>query len=122
MAILAPHNPQIWSTQTTATNPSTTTIIAEVESSVMLSSRGGNVNCYAYLGASTAASWWIEQCLSTGLGSTAIRKQVIVATATGQTSQFLFKFTLEDNDRIRVRLGSTFTGTADASLAVERLA
>ena len=115
-------NPPVWSTYATATSPSTTTIVAELDSSNFLSTRGGQFAVYAYLGASTNATWWVEQCLSTGLGSTAIRQRVVLGTASFQHSQFVLKFDLESGDRVRVRVGSTFTGAADATLMMESIA
>lgn len=119
------------STAGTATNPTTGTIVAEIRSSGASTAGGLNSSMvpltqacvYAYLGTSTqATTWWLEHCLSTGLGSTAIRDRTVLITASGQTSQFVKKYDLQKGDRVRVRVASAFTGTADAKLQAEVLA
>lgn len=122
MAFFVTGDPPILSTQATATNPSTTTLIAQVDSTQLNTTiRGGIYQFNLWLGSDTAALWWAEHCVSTGLGSTAVTKRTILRTASGQHSQFCVRHKLEKDDRFRVRVGSTFTGAADATIAAERL-
>jgi len=122
MAFFVTGNPPLTSTQTTATDPSTTTLVAELDSTTLITTqRGGIYLLNWWPGASTNAVWWLEHCLSTGLGSTAIRERQIIRTVTNQHAQYVRKFVLEANDRIRVRVGSTFTGDADVKLQAEKL-
>lgn len=124
------------STAGTATNPTTATIVAQVTSTGPSSNGGLNssrvamqqVAAYFYLGTSTQATeWWIEHCLSTGTGSTALRGngfqgRTVVVTASGQSSQFVQKFDLVRGDFLRVRIAAAFTGTANAKIQAEPIA
>ena len=124
MAFFAPYNPPVNSTFAAESNPSTATIIAELESSNFgnnthqRSDRIYGVNIW--VGGSTAATWWIEQATSTALTDTTDR--LTVRTASQQHSQFLKVFKLAANDRIRVRHASTVTGTFEAYLQAQELA
>ena len=119
----------VHSTAATATNPTTTTILAELTSTGASSLAGFNmqerdgphqVQINAYLGTSTqATAWWVEHVLSTGLGSTAIKNRKVLITPSGATSQFVLKYDLAVGDRVRVRVAAAFTGTADAYLSGE---
>jgi hypothetical protein len=126
MSYFLPGARTVSSTDTTATNPTTTTIICYV-TSTGASTAGGlgmeyesDVLVNAYLGTSTQATvWWVDHALSSGLGSTAIKDQTRLVTASGQTSQFQLRYRLAKGDLIRVRVSAAFTGTADAKLKVE---
>lgn len=123
------------STAGTATNP-TTSVIAALVHSTGPSTRAGLLSsglngmqqaaAYFYLGGSTTIEWWIEHCLSTGLGSTALRNGIqgrtVVYTGTGLTSQFVQKFDLVRGDFIRVRVGAGVTAAASAKIQAEPIA
>lgn len=122
MAWFVTGDPPVLSTAGTATNPSTTTIIAELDSTQLLTiNRGGIYQFNLWVGSDTAAVWWAEHCVSTGLGSSAITKRTILRTASGQHSQFVLRHKLEQNDRFRVRVGSTSQMAADVTIGAERL-
>jgi hypothetical protein len=125
------------STAGAATNPTTATIIAQVGPSTGAVSSGCfnqssknamiQVAAYFYLGGSTTLEWWIEHCLSTGLGSTALRGnasqgRTIVYTGTGLTSQFVQKFDLVRGDFIRLRVGAGVTASAAGKIQAEPIA
>lgn len=124
-------NQPIWSTGVgRASNPSTTTLVAEIDSTQLqtitgssIAGAGRSVVCRvtAIVGASTLADWTVEQALSTGLGSTAVRQLVPILTPSGQSGQYVFGAVVEPGDRIRARLNSSFTGNANAFLQVEPL-
>ncbi len=123
MSFYVPGAKSVTSTQTSASNPTTATIIASLPSSRFThTTRTADVAAWVYLGADTSAWWWIEHCVSSGLGSTAISNAVRVRTVTGGSGQFCVRFPLAaPTDFIRVRLGSTFTGTADATIQGEEI-
>ena len=134
MALYEWGGPAISSTGGSVTGPSTATLVAEIDStqlqvltgSAILGSRQGHavpVRITATLGAgSTSADWRIEQCLSTGLGSTAIRWLVpSIFTPPSQSGMYVYSAMLEPGDRIRARLNSSLTGAASAFLQVDPL-
>jgi len=131
MSWYLPGAPAVNSTAGTATNPTTSVLLAQITSSGASTAGGMNsslvpltqICAYFYLGTSTqATTWWLEHCLSTGLGSTAIKDRTVVITASGQTSQFVKKYDLAKGDLVRVRVATGFTGTADAKIQAEQLA
>jgi hypothetical protein len=133
MSWYLPGVPSVTSTAGTATNPTTAVILAQITSTGPSSNGGLNSSMvqqtqiagYFYLGTSTQATeWWIEHCLSTGTGSTALRGngfqgRTVVVTASGQTSQFVQRFDLTKGDFVRVRIAAAFTGTANAKIQAE---
>lgn len=110
-------NPPIYSTTASnGTDPSTATLCAQRE----------GLGNFTYevrfgIGASTSASWRIEHALSTGLGSTGIRQQIVVFTGSNQTSEFIYTFRAEEGDRFRVIPFSSFTGTYGCVIQAEIL-
>lgn len=107
-------SPPIHSTQTEQTNVSTTTLIAEIDSTVLGTAhfRAGQskvANVTWIVGGSSNASMLLEQVSSTNVASTAIRKQVGVYTPNMQSAQYVTRHVLEVNDRLRVRCASTLT-------------
>ena len=121
MSFFLTGNQPINSTQGTAADPSTATLIAELDSSNFgtQSTRTIQVQAHFYVGASTSALWWIEHATSTGLGSSAITDRLIVRTASGQHSQFAKRYLIGFGERLRIHVGSSFTGDADAKIQVE---
>ena len=105
------------------TNPSTATLIAEVDSTQLAQvALGGSLYQVTYIiGASTNVTWMLEQALSTGLGSTAVRDRTYIQTPTGQSGQYILTYKLERGDRIRCRLQSAITGFATAKISAEPL-
>ncbi len=117
-------NPPITSTFAAATDPSTTALLAELDSSNFSRAAGSLkeriYNVMAYLGGSTGAYWVVERSASTAINSGL--EQFRVRTASGQTSQFVFRFrSTAVTDRIRVRHVSSVTGTFDATLLAEEI-
>lgn len=114
-------NRPIVSTQAEATNPTTGTILAEI-TGLAADLYEARILC----GASTLATMLIEQCLSSGLGSTALRSSGgngelgvrTVYTPVQQTAQYMLRFNATAGDRIRVRT-SALTGTAAATIILE---
>ena len=113
------------STQAPATDPSTATLLAELDSTnFQVNNRTPAERIYAvyaYLGGSTGAYWQVESATSTALNAGV--DKFFLRTASGQTSQFVLKFRLTaQTDRIRARLASTTSGTYDAKLSAEEIA
>jgi len=109
-------NPPILSTHAPETDPSTDTIVAEVTG---LQNRLYEVR-YC-VGASTGAIWRLEHALSSGLGSTGYRDQVVVFTGSNQTAEYVMTYKAEANDRFRVVPLSSGTGTFAAKIQAEVL-
>jgi len=115
-------NRPINSTSLVATDPTTATLIAEVDSTQLGSTSWPSGKAYQVswiVGASTAAIYRLEQCLSTGLGSTAIRDVVLVQVPAGASPQYVTSHYLEPGDRLRVRSNSSFTGSGTAWISAE---
>jgi hypothetical protein len=104
-------------------DPSTSTLLAEIDSTQLAGTLPGgqNYQITAIVGASTNAQWLIEQCLSTGLGSTAIRTLTSILTPTAMSGQYTWKWKLEQGDRIRARVNSSFTAVTSVKLFAEPL-
>jgi len=126
MSFFLTGNIPINSTFAPASDPSTTTIIAELDStnfkvrSAAASERIYGVN--VWVGGSTGAYWVCEHATSTAVNSGAIVDRVFFRTASGQTSQFVHKFRLTaTTDRIRLRHVSSVTGVFEGKLQAEEL-
>lgn len=118
-------NRPINSTFAPVNNPSTTILLAELESTnfgidlthPIQQSRTYTVSIY--LGGSTGGYWAVEQATSTAISAGAVVDAFYPRTASGQTSQFVRKYVLAPTDRIRVRHVSSVTGLFEASLQAE---
>ncbi len=116
-------NPPINSTYATVSAPSTSTLIAELDSTQLGTAnyRAGfeqNHILRMILGASTTATWQIEHANSTALASPL--ETVNLYTATGQSAQFIWCFRLGKDSRLRARLAST-AALATANFSAEVL-
>lgn len=113
------------STFASASNPSTGTLLAELDSSNFQISataplRERMYSVMAYLGGSTGGAWVVESATSTALNATV--DAFNLRTASGQTSQFVLHFRLTaPTDRIRVRHTSTATGSFEAKLSAQEI-
>lgn len=125
MAFFLTGSRPINSTEGPSNNPSTTTIIAELNSSQFAPNPKQLTRVYGmnfWLGGSTGGYWAIEQATSTAISSAVIVDAFYPRTASGQTSQFVRKFTMGPTDRIRCRLVSSATALYEASIQAEELA
>jgi len=126
MAFYGYGNPPRTSTQAAATNPSTAVILAEVLA------LGGELNrgpvlheARIIIGCSTASQYWVEQCLSSGLGSTALSTsagalgRVHLFATVNQSAQYVLQFVGVSGDRLRVRPAVAVTGDAAVTLQVQ---
>lgn len=123
MSFFVPGTPPISSTGARETDPSTTTILAELDSTNFGSTRGGVYSVQLWVGCSTVADLVWEHCLSTGFGSTAVRETTYIRVSPNLTPQYIKKFKLEPHDRIRVRPAVEITGTqtCEAKLQAEEI-
>lgn len=124
MSFFLPGVIPINSTFASVSDPSTATLLAELDSTnfqVQTSTPKERMYAvYAYLGGSTGGAWVVESATSTALNASVDR--FFVRTASGQTSQFVMKFRLTaQTDRIRVRHTSTATGSFEAKLSAEEI-
>lgn len=109
-------NPPKQSTQTLTTDPSTSALVAELNGL-----RDGLYEVRYVIGASTGGLWRLEHALSTGLGSTGIRDQVVVYTGSNQSSEFVLAYKAETGDRFRIVPMSSFTGTCYGKISAEAM-
>jgi hypothetical protein len=107
-------NPPIQSTQAAGSDPSTSTIIADIQNL-----KDAYYEVRWAVGASTGALWRLELASGSGLSTTAIRDQVMVFTGSNQTSEFVFGYKAETGDRFRVLVNSSFTGSVAAKISAE---
>lgn len=112
----------VTSTQATVANPTTATLIAEIQGL-----KSQNYEARVIVGCSTLAVFWLEQAQSSVLatalrdGANYLGRRVLRAT-TGQSAQYMVRFKAEANDIIRLRVGgSTFTADADCTIQLEPL-
>ena len=104
-------------------NPSTSDLVAEIDSTQLATILSGGQSFMVtwVLGGSTTLTWRLEQVLSTGLGSTAVRDLTLLTTPTGQSGQYTWTYKLEKGDRLRALLNSSVTATAYAKIIAEPL-
>jgi hypothetical protein len=117
-----------------ATNPSTTTLCAEIDSTQLGALTGGSVLGFKggrtvpcqvtwIVACSTVALLTLEQVVSTGLGDTAIVCETPLMVTVNQSGQYMTKHFINPGDRFRVRVeGSTFQATVAAKIFAEALA
>jgi hypothetical protein len=113
----------------TTADPSTSSLLAQVDSTQLAILTGcptdtGGHGVMArvdwFVGATTNASFALEHCLSTGLGSTAIRDKTVVYMGSNLSGQYCDDYQILPGDRFRVRVnGSTFTGEASVRISVK---
>lgn len=125
MSFFLTGNVPINSTFAPVNNPSTTALLAELESTNF----GRNSSAYPLiynvnitLGGSTGGYWVFEVATSTAISAGVVTDFAYYRTASGQTSQFVRKVRLANaTDRIRVRHASSVTGLFEASLQAEEV-
>lgn len=109
------------------TNPSTATLVAEVDSTQLGSNGWGTAHKVGQvtwlIGADTNATWQLEVAQSTTLtaGPSTSVDVAFVKTPTAQTGQYVTVHRMGPNTRVRARVNSTFTGAATATILVEML-
>lgn len=122
MSFFTPGSKAIASTAAPASNPSTSALIAEVDSTQLLDVKQQNVQVSWIVGCSTANTLQLEHCLSTGLGSTAIRDVTYVLVPKDQSGQYMTKHYVTAGDRFRVRTNVALaSANAMAKILVEPL-
>jgi hypothetical protein len=119
-------NPPICSTSVAqpVSNPSTATLLAEIDSTQLGTAffSGDQDRIYRVtwiVGADTSAVVQLEAANSTALSASS--NTVFIRTPTGQSGQFVYHLQLHKNDRLRMRVNSTFTGSVTAFIQAEPL-
>jgi hypothetical protein len=112
MAVFDWGTPPIHSTWVEVATPSSGAVISEIDSTLLGTSvfRTGQSKAAQVtwiVGGSSNGSYLLEQCLSTGLGSTAVRKVVGVYSPNFQSGQYMTRHVLEKDDRLRIRAASS---------------
>ena len=129
MSFFSVGTPAVNSTQGVATNPSTSTLIAEIDSTSLgnhiIKSGGANFQVTWIIGGSTLSGWQLEAATSTALSAgvdTDACPQYWPFTVNGQSAQFVTKMRLERGHRLRARVTAAFNaGTASANIIAEPL-
>lgn len=129
MSFFTVGTPSIGSTQAPATNPSTSTLIAEIDSTSLhngvIKNGGGNFQVTWIVGGSTIVSWQLEAATSTALNAgvaTDACPQFWPVTPVNQTAQYVTKMRLERGYRLRARTQASISaGIANASILAEPL-
>lgn len=124
MSFFLTGNLPINSTFAPVTDPSTTTLLAELDSSNIGPTRmeQRTFACNVHVGGSTGGYWVVEHATSTTISAGAVRDRLFLRTASGQTSQFVWKIRFQaSTDRVRVRHVSSVTGVFEAKLGLEAL-
>lgn len=108
-------NTPINSTFAPATGPSTSTLLAELDSTMLgtvnySASQQANFSVTWILGADTNVTWQCESCASTALNAGV--DVFYPKTATGQSAQFITTHRLGKDARLRARLYSTGANAA----------
>lgn len=125
MAFFGNGNPPICSTQGPATNPSTATLVAELDSTQLgtaslVGDRSKIMRVAWVLGADTNCTWQCEASASTTLNSG--QEIVFIKTPTAASGEFVTTHTLKKDYRLRARIGgSTFTASVTAFIQAEEL-
>lgn len=124
-------NAPLWSTTAgTGTDPSTTTVIAQI---IIPTPQSSVVACQYevryVIGASTGGFWRLECATDAGLStgsiraatndSTAALQRSLVFTGSNQTSEFVLTQRAYQGDRFRILAQSSFTGTYAGSIQAE---
>jgi oligoribonuclease NrnB/cAMP/cGMP phosphodiesterase (DHH superfamily) len=110
------------STAGAATDPSTSAILAELDSTNFQSSRNGRI--YAvdiWIGGSTSQVWQLEVASSPNVDSTSILERTTLRNGSGITHQYVKKFKLDGHQRIRLRQPTAVAGTYEAKLQAEEI-
>lgn len=109
-------------------NPSTSTLLAEVDfngTNATARAGGKNVGVTWIVGVTTTnAIFLLEQSQSTSLDISSVgtyRGQIVAQCSSGASAQYYTKHRVEPGDRFRVRVASSFAGSANAFISVEPL-
>ena len=109
-------------------NPTTSAFLAELDfngTNASVRSGGENYGVSWIVGCGTTlAIFSLEQVASTSLdmtNSAVYRDMLTVQCSSGQSAQFFTKHNLKPGDRLRVRVQTAFTGTANAFISAEPL-
>lgn len=113
-------NKPINSTSAPASNPSTGTLVAELDSTQLGTANfvtgQSRIFLVTYvLGGSTAIQWQVGSCASTALNGGV--DEFYPYTATFQSAQYQVQQTLEKDHRLRCRVFSTTTSVAQAYIS-----
>lgn len=105
--------------------PDTATLLAEVDlNDTMAHVRDGGepygVTWIVGSNGSTRTTFLLDQALSTGVGTTAIRDQTVAVVSSASGAQFYTKHNVFPGDRFRVRVAST-VDAANAKIIAEPL-
>lgn len=108
-------------------NPSTTTLLAEVDVNGTNASAAAGGQTWGVMwqlgNLTTVVTFLCDHALSTGTASTDIVNQMVVPMSSANSAQFYTKHTVESSHatRFRVRIASSVTGSVSAKIIAEPL-
>lgn len=96
------------------TNPTTTTVLADTGQLIH-----ANYEARLVVGASVAATFVLERRNAANTAN--VGNVPVVYTPAGQSGEYVFTYRLETNERLRCLPEANITGTAAATLQIERM-
>lgn len=98
----------------TQVNPDTTVVMADTTALV-----AGRYEVRVAMSASAAATFAIQR--RDAANSANVGNVVVKRLAAGACAQFVYTFTIEASERVRVMMAASLTGSAEADIQVEKL-
>lgn len=114
MAIRVPQNRPVLKSVAQATNPSSGNVMADTGAL-----RAGNYEFRIFPGASATAEFAVQRRNSANGAN--VGDVVVLYGAAGQTGGYVLTYSLEADERIRVVMNASLTGTAAVAINGERL-
>ncbi len=97
----------------TATNPASADVM--VDGGVLDS---GTYEARIFVGASAAAAFSVQH---RNAANSSNITTITLRAAAGQTAEYVLKYFLNDQERVRVVMAASLTGTAEASIQITRM-
>lgn len=114
MAVRSASFPPVLDSSSPQTNPTTATVLADT-GALTASLYEARITC----GCTVAAIFQVQRRNAANDGNTG--DVIYIRAAAGQTGEYVFKYELNTNERIRVLPAANITGDAEASVSVERM-
>lgn len=99
----------------TATNPTTASVLADTGAMA-----AGLYEAKVFVGCSVAAIFTVQHRNVANDGN--VSDPVLLRAAAGQTGEYVIKYSVNLNERVRILPAASITGDAEASVNVERIA
>jgi len=107
------------STLNVASNPSTATLIAQIENVVPVNGEARLHDVSWLIGVSTRTIVGLEHCASTSFDPSQIRTRVLVIVPSNDSKQYVTSHLIQPGDCLRMRVRSSFSGNAAGYISAE---